>query len=107
VKGLLTRRWNVKLILAIVRDDDAGNVVDALVEHGFRVTRLASTGGFLRAGNTILLSGVEDEQVDALMQIIQAHSEVRIHPPVSDKVREVQVSRAVVFVWDLERLEKL
>ena len=54
----------MKLIVAIVQDEDAGRVVSALMDKGFGVTKLATTGGFLRAGNTTLISGVEDEKLD-------------------------------------------
>jgi uncharacterized protein YaaQ len=97
----------MKLVLIIVRDDDASGVVDALVEHDFYVTWMASTGGLLRMGNTVLLSGVEDDQVEPMLEVIGAHSEVRAQPPASDKLRETQISRAVVFVLGLERLERL
>lgn len=97
----------MKLTLTVVRDDDANKVVDALTQHGFYVTRLASTGGFLRTGNTVLLSGVEDDQVDQMLQVIRAHTDIRVHPPSSHLPGEVEVSRAVVFVLGLERLAKL
>ena len=47
----------MKLIIAIVQDEDAGHLVSALMEGGFGVTKLATTGGFLRSGNTTLISG--------------------------------------------------
>ena len=40
----------MKLIVAIVQDEDAGRLVSALMDKGFGVTKLATTGGFLRAG---------------------------------------------------------
>ncbi|MDY7039559.1 MAG: cyclic-di-AMP receptor [Chloroflexota bacterium] len=96
----------MKLTLTIVRDDDANKVVEVLTEHGFYVTRLASTGGFLRMGNTVLLSGVEDDQVDQMLKIIQAHTQIHVQPPTSH-LHETSVSRAVVFVLGLEQLVKL
>lgn len=96
----------MKLILTVVRDDDANEVMDALTEHGFYITQLASTGGLLRMGNTVLLSGVEDDQVDQMLQIIQAHTQIHVQPPAS-YLQETQASRAVVFVLELEQLAKL
>lgn len=61
----------MKLILAIIRDRDDANVVQQLVERGYRVTRVASTGGFLRRGNVTLLIGVEDAQVQAVLAQIR------------------------------------
>ena len=54
----------MKLILAIVSNDDASAVTSALTKNNFYMTRLATTGGFLRAGNTTLIVGTEDELVD-------------------------------------------
>ena len=51
-----------KLIITIVQNDDADSVVDALLESDFRATRLASTGGFLRRGNTTLMIGAQTDQ---------------------------------------------
>ena len=54
----------MKLIIAIVQDEDAPGLIEDLTEEEYRVTKLASTGGFLKSGNTTLLRGVEDEQVE-------------------------------------------
>ncbi|MBQ8617699.1 MAG: cyclic-di-AMP receptor [Clostridia bacterium] len=61
----------MKLIVAIVQDEDAGRVVTALMDQGFSVTKLATTGGFLRAGNTTLISGVEDDKLDTALGVIE------------------------------------
>ena len=61
----------MKLIVAIVQDEDAVRLVSALMEKGFGVTKLATTGGFLRAGNTTLISGVDDEKLDDALGIIE------------------------------------
>ena len=61
----------MKLIVAIVQDEDAVRLVSALMEKGYGVTKLATTGGFLRAGNTTLISGVDDEKLDDALGIIE------------------------------------
>ena len=61
----------MKLIIAIVQDEDAGRLVSELMDNGFGVTKLATTGGFLRAGNTTLISGVEDDKLDSALAIIE------------------------------------
>jgi uncharacterized protein YaaQ len=62
----------MKLVIAIVRDVDDGRVIDQLVSQGYRVTRLATTGGFLRRGNVTLLIGVEgDQQVQAVFDLLR------------------------------------
>lgn len=60
----------MKLIVAIVQDEDAQRLADALMEAHFGVTKLATTGGFLRAGNTTLISGVEDDQLQKALELI-------------------------------------
>lgn len=67
----------MKLIFAIVQDQDAPNVIDGLTEKRFRVTKLSSSGGFLKAGNTTLLMGVEEEDMDELFDILEENCSVR------------------------------
>ena len=97
----------MRLVLAVVRDDDAGRVVDALTQQGFYVTRLASTGGFLRMGNTVLISGIEDEELDPILKVIESHTEIHAAPPVSDREAKASPGRAVVFVLDLQQVVRL
>ena len=61
----------MKLIIAIVQDEDATKLVSSLMNEGYGVTKLATTGGFLRAGNTTLISGVEDDKLDEALSIIE------------------------------------
>ena len=67
----------MKLILAIVSNDDASDVSSALTKENFYVTRLATTGGFLRAGNTTIIVGTEDERVQQCIDIIGEQSKRR------------------------------
>ena len=97
----------MKLVLLVVSDDDANNVVDALVDQGYHITRLASTGGFLRRGNSLLLCGVDDDRVEPLLEVVRANTEERVLPQMTDWGGEVHVSRAVVFVCALERFARL
>lgn len=62
----------MKLVIAIVKDSDAVDVSDALVENDFRVTRIASTGGFLRRGRVTLLIGVEEAALDTLFVTLES-----------------------------------
>jgi uncharacterized protein YaaQ len=61
----------VKLVMSIVRDQDASRVIDALVAQEFRATRINTAGGFLKRGNATLLIGVQDEEVDEVVGIVQ------------------------------------
>lgn len=61
----------MKLLVFVTDDSVADPTVDALVEQGFRVTRLASTGGFLRKGNTTLLVGTEDAAAERALALVR------------------------------------
>ena len=61
----------MKLIIAIVQDEDSGRLISALMKEGYGVTKLATTGGFLRSGNTTLLTGVQDEKLDSALAVIE------------------------------------
>ena len=67
----------MKLIMAIVSNDDASSVISSLNAERYQVTRLATTGGFLQAGNTTLIIGTEDEKVDRAVEIIGLESSRR------------------------------
>ncbi|QQK74247.1 cyclic-di-AMP receptor [Salicibibacter cibarius] len=108
----------MKLIIAVVQDKDSNRLSTALVENDYRATKLASTGGFLRAGNTTFLIGVENEQVADVLDIIKENCESReqLVAPVSPMGGnadsyvpypvEVQVGGATVFVVDVEQFEQ-
>ena len=61
----------MKLVLAIVQDDDAMDLIEELTDKNFRVTKLATTGGFLKSGNTTLMMGVEKEAVKDVVKVIE------------------------------------
>jgi uncharacterized protein YaaQ len=75
--------------------------------QGFRTTRMGSTGGFLRAGNTTIVSGVEEGQVDEVLNIIKQNVKSRLYTPAFPQAKEVEVHGAIVFVINVERLERL
>ncbi len=88
----------MKLMIVILDDKDADRAVDALVEKEFRVTRVASTGGFLRRGNTTLLTGLQPERVDDAIAVIR---EVRSESQAADR------RRATIFILDTEHFEQI
>ncbi len=61
----------MKIILAVIRDSDEAQVVEEMVNLGIRVTRMASTGGFLRRGNVTLMIGVEEEKLQEVTDLIK------------------------------------
>jgi uncharacterized protein YaaQ len=109
----------VKLVVAIVHNDDAGACTTALNDGGFEVTRLNTSGGFLQKGNATLLVGVGDEHVDDVIDIVRQKARDRSEylspiPPMAEPAEffvpfpvEVQVGGATVFVLDVPRFERL
>lgn len=109
----------MKLIIAIVQDEDASRLISSLMTEGYRVTKLATTGGFLRSGNTTLLVGVEDEMLDSAMGIIEkvckSRKQIASAPsPISGTTGvyvpypiEVMVGGATIFVMDVEQFKKI
>lgn len=88
----------MKLIWAIVQNNDAGRAIEALVEQGHRVTRINTVGGFLRRGNVSLLVGVEPEQVDSAIETLRAACKA---PEASDRM-PLDGARGVVFVLNAD-----
>jgi len=108
----------MKLIMSIVNTDDARNLIEALLRKGHRATTISTTGGFLREGNATVLSGVEDDQVASVLEIIRENCHTRIQyvnplPPAIEPGElymptpmEVEVGGATVFIFEIERFEK-
>ena len=107
----------MKLIFAIVSNDDRSRVSKELTKNKYSVTKLATTGGFLMAGNTTFLIGTDDDRVDDVIRIIGMHSKKRTQMVPSSASYgvgmytsfpvEVQVGGATIFVTNIERFEKL
>lgn len=89
---------NMKMVLAIVRDMDEDEILQALLQENFRVTRIASSGGFFRRGNATFMIGVEADKVDQVIQIIRE----RCAPTL-----DLAVKHATVFVLDVDRFEQV
>ncbi len=102
------------MIIAVVQDKDSNKLLNALVDHNFRATKLATTGGFLKSGNTTFMIGTEDIRVDKALQIIKDNCKAReqLVAPVSPMGGnadsyvpypvEVEVGGATVFVLPIE-----
>jgi len=106
----------VKLILAVVEDDDAARLMDTLIENDFSATKLASTGGFLLRGNTTLLIGVDDEKVQQVLDIVKATCVRRkkLLPQASSEIPtsmsmpiEVESGGAAVFVLTVDQFRRI
>lgn len=108
----------MKLVIAIVHNDDADGLADALREQNYPTTLIGTTGGFLREGNSTFLVGVEAKQVELLLTLIQQNCKTRTQlvnpmPPVVEPGElylsqpvEVQVGGATVFVLAVDQFEK-
>jgi uncharacterized protein YaaQ len=109
----------VKLVVAIVHSEDASALVSALLDKEFRATRLQSSGGFLKQSNATIILGVEEDDVDEVMEIVRANCTSRTQvvnpmPPIMEPGEffmpyplEVEVGGATVFVLPVERFERL
>lgn len=107
----------MKMVVAIIQDKDSNRLSNALIKEGFRATKLASTGGFLKAGNTTFMIGIEDERISEVIKVIKDNCQVReqLVTPVSPMGGttdsyipfpvEVQVGGAAVFVIPVEKFE--
>lgn len=106
----------MKLILAIVNQDDGDAVAAALAAGGYACTRLASQGGYLDLENLTLLIGTADEEIGRVKQIIRSHVRRREKPFggqqeysgfAAPEEESVIVSGATIFVLDAEQFERI
>lgn len=109
----------MKLVIAMVQDDDAADLVDAITEAGFRVTKLASTGGFLKSGNTTLMIGVEANKVQSVIDVVEDVCKTRKQiittpTPITGNIDmymsypiEIEVGGATIFVVDVDQFIKI
>lgn len=109
----------MKLVIAMVQDDDAADLVDAITEAGFRVTKLASTGGFLKSGNTTLMIGVEADKVQKVIDVVEDICKTRKQiittpTPITGNIDmymsypiEVEVGGATIFVIDVDQFIRI
>lgn len=88
----------MKLIIAILRDEDNVSVAEAMISNGFRVTRIASTGGFFRRGSTTLMVGIDDDKVDQAVDIIRDNC---------GPITEPGTKRATLFVLPVADFQQI
>ena len=109
----------MKLIIAIVQDEDASRLISSLMNEGYSATKLATTGGFLLSGNTTLLLGVDDNKFDGAMAVIEkvckSRKQIATSPsPMAGSTGvyasypiEVMVGGATIFVLNVEQFTKI
>ncbi len=108
----------MKLVLAIVNDEQAYDLMQVMAENDFSVTKLATTGGFLRTANTTLICGTEKENVPKLLELIEINCKARkqvrpntnVYSPLGGGIfplaSEVIVGGATCFVLDVDQFCK-
>ncbi|NLK44859.1 MAG: hypothetical protein GX300_10760 [Tissierellia bacterium] len=94
----------MKLIIAIVQDEYINKVIKVLMDNKIRTTKLSSTGGFLKSGNTTLFIGVDDKEVDRVVDLIKEQCESR---NVKTAGEEVIVGGANLFIVDIDKYIKI
>lgn len=109
----------MKLILTIIHDEDSHKLMDKLSQAGYMATKLASTGGFLKTGNTTLFIGVSKDKVDEVIDIIKSVCKTTkqmslLNQPITTIPEgylsypiEVTVGGATLFVIDVEQYLKI
>ena len=110
----------MKLVYAIVRTDNEDDVIAELAKNRFGITKLSTIGGFLKKGNTTLLIGTEDDQVDQVIDIIKKEcgkrQKITVNVPYMSGTAmvnygtmpmTVEIGGATIFVTDVDRFEKI
>ena len=104
----------MKLIMAIVQDKDSNRLANEFIDANIRATKLSSTGGFLKAGNSTFIIGIEDDRVQDALELIKKTCQSRkqyVSTPMSLDISldgqvpypvEVEVGGATVFVLPIE-----
>lgn len=109
----------VKMVVAIVHDHDAADLLEGLTTAGFQATKMASTGGFLKEGNTTFMIGSDEEHIEEVLDIIRENCEARkktVAPmsPVANSLEgyysfpmEINIGGATIFIIDVEQFIKI
>jgi uncharacterized protein YaaQ len=109
----------VKLVVAVVHNEDAQTLIDALIKREHRATWIHSSGGFLKQGNATVLVGIEDDKVEEVLGLVRENCHSRTQtvtpiPPIMEPGEfflpyplEVEVGGAVIFVLPVERFERI
>lgn len=109
----------MKLIVVIVQDEQSNELISILTDNGYRVTKLATTGGFLKTGNTTLIIGVEKDKVEHVLEIIEEECKTQKKTVTSPSPAagatgvyvpypvEVKVGGATIFVLDVDKYIKI
>jgi uncharacterized protein YaaQ len=105
-----------KLLVCVVHRDDSGRVISAFQERGLRVTQLGSQGGFLRARSATLLLGLEDDQVEPALKIVEENCQTRTEQVPMEMLggmdaawlpTEVTYGGATIFILPMDEIRRI
>jgi CPA1 family monovalent cation:H+ antiporter len=101
-----------RLMMAVIREQDLENVLNALTQIGFAVDQLPSVGGFLNTRNVTLLVGLPGGREESAVKAIQraARGKVQFTATVGDAqlpaLSPVQVAGATIFTFEVDSYEE-
>jgi uncharacterized protein YaaQ len=90
----------MKLAIAIIQDEYINKVMKALMAEKIRATKLSSTGGFLKSGSTTLLIGIEEDEINNLIEIIKSQCKTK---KIKDGESEITIGGANIFIMDIDK----
>lgn len=108
----------MKLIFAVVHDKDVDKIINAFNKNNLSITKVCSTGGFLKSGNTTLIAGLEDDKLQRAIDIIENNSEGRretirysahkgkVSDSGEDNLEKISLAKATIFITEVERYIK-
>ena len=112
----------MKMIFAMLHSEDVDETVEELNKKKYWVTKLSTTGGFLKNKNVTLVIGTEDENVPGAIKILKECAGARqsvkytmpsmssgsMGPGANSMIPiDMQVGGCTVFVLDVDQYEKL
>ena len=108
----------MKLVIAVINNDDSRTAINALTGREFFVTQLSTTGGFLMVGNTTLPIGTDEERLPELKEVLKQYCRTRVksNPSVASLGRSVlaesveenvTIGGAVIFELSVDNFEKI
>lgn len=108
----------MKLVLAVIQNEDESPLIQAMETRGLGITRIGSSGGFLRANNVTLMMAVEDDQIEHVLDLLNKYCKRRTKqlrpsaPAMEARERfpgavPIQIGGATVFILNLERAERI
>ncbi|MGO1581378.1 MAG: cyclic-di-AMP receptor [Peptoniphilaceae bacterium] len=90
----------MKMIIAIIQDKFIDKLMDRFLDEEIYVTKVSTSGGFFKSGNTTLLVGADESELDHIDSIFR---EVTQTEEVKTEMGSFEISGATIFVIDVEK----